>query len=139
MASSSLYWLVSCFCFVFVFIFVFNVLGQPSSFFLDGCVASRRRSGEHSVAPACCGECSVAPTPPWLGAEILKVTSQVCHPRKQDSKEMHGGALAWVDLLEIMLLSTAPPHKDHQLFRKLTSFFESCQDREEIGASTLLK
>lgn len=115
--------------------------GQPSSFFLDGCVASRRRSGEHSVAPACCGEGSVALTPPWLGAGILKVTSQVCHPTKQDSKEMHGGALAWVDLLEIMLLSTAPPHprKDHQLFRKLASFYESCQDREEIGASTLPK
>lgn len=96
--------------------------GQPSSFFVDGCVASGRRSGEHSVVPACCGEGSVALTPPWLGAGILKVTSQVCHPTKQDSKEMHGGALAWVDLLEIMLLSTAPPAAPTRTISSLESW-----------------
>lgn len=49
------------------------------------------------------GRDSVALAPLWLGAEILEVTS-VTQGSKIPKRQMPGGALAWVDLLEIMIL-----------------------------------
>lgn len=90
---------------VFVFSFFSLVFsGQPSSFVPDGWAASGGKSDERSVAPAWERFCSPSPSLAWSrdSGEVTSVTQGSKIPKRQ----MPGGALAWVDLLEIMILLT---------------------------------